>query len=103
MRALAATLRGLAGPLGTVGKVDLENWESPRGREVKGEIQRGAGAAASASDELLHLATEIARAADRVEQAQFDWSARAEAALADAARGQTAQGAATGSRGAARP
>lgn len=76
MRALAATLRGLAGPLGSVGRVDLENWESPRGREVKAQIERGSEVAVDASDQLLQLAAEVSREADRVQDAQLDWSVR---------------------------
>lgn len=77
MRALAQTLRGLAGPLGTVGRVDLDNWESPRGREVKADIQHGADTAARASDRLIALADEISRAAERLADAQHDWAVRA--------------------------
>lgn len=76
MRSLAQTLRGLAAPLAGVGRVDLDNWESPRGREVKARIQDGADTAAREADQLVQLADELSRAADRLADAQLDWAVR---------------------------
>ncbi|HEX6681596.1 MAG TPA: hypothetical protein VF062_02320 [Candidatus Limnocylindrales bacterium] len=74
MRALAASLRSLAGPLGAIDRVDLQNWESPRGREIKAQIEHGSKVAAEVADQLRQLATEVSRAADGLEDEQLDWA-----------------------------
>lgn len=74
MRALAASLQSLAGPLGMIGRVDLENWESARGREVKAQIQHGSKVSAEVADRLRQLAAQVSRAADALEDEQLDWA-----------------------------
>ena len=74
MRALAQTLRGFAAPLGGLSTVDLSNWESPRGRAVKADIQQGADTAGQVAGDLRSLAADLVREADRLEDDQLDWS-----------------------------
>ncbi|MFN2497068.1 MAG: hypothetical protein ABR608_14365 [Pseudonocardiaceae bacterium] len=76
MLALADQLRGFARILGAQSKVDLQNWESRRGREVKTDIQQAVNASHRGSDRLEQLAAEIRRAAERLRQEQLDWSVR---------------------------
>ncbi|MGH3916163.1 MAG: hypothetical protein ACRDTC_22565 [Pseudonocardiaceae bacterium] len=74
--ALADQLRGFARILGAQSEVDLQNWESRRGREVKADIHRAAKAAHQGSDRLEQLAADVRRAAQQLEQEQIAWSVR---------------------------
>lgn len=76
MFALADQLRGFARMLGALSDVDLRNWESRRGREVKADIQRAVHASRRGSDRLEQLAADVRRAAQQVEQEQIAWSVR---------------------------
>jgi len=76
MFALADQLRGFARILGAQSDVDLQNWESRRGREVKADLQRAAAASHRGADRLEQLAAEVRRAAAQVEQEQLAWSVR---------------------------
>ena len=76
MVALADQLRGFARILGGPSEVDLQTWESRRGREVKADIQRAATAAHRGADRLEQLAADVRRAAQQVEQEQLAWSVR---------------------------
>ncbi len=81
MRAIAATLRDVAGPLGSQGKVELENWESPRGRAVRADLASAVAVAGRVAGDVGQLASLLEREADAVEADQQIWAARREAAL----------------------
>ena len=83
MRAIAAQLRGVAGPLGSQSKVSMRNWESPRGRAVRADVNTAVAAAGRASREVGQAASLLEREADLVEGEQKVWEARRQAALSN--------------------
>ena len=88
MRALAAQLRSVAGPLGSQHKVSLQNWESPRGRAVRADLSSAAAVAGRVSGEVGRLAGLLEREADTVEGEQQGWEARRQAALSHIPKGK---------------
>ncbi len=81
MRAIAAELRGVAGPLGAQHDVRLKNWESPRGRAVRADLSAAAAAAGRVSGELGRLAGLLEQEAGDLEGELQVWEARRQAAL----------------------
>jgi hypothetical protein len=79
MRAIAAKLRGVAGPLGSQKDVRLANWESPRGRAVRADLSSAVAVAGRVSGEVGRLAGLLEREADSVEGDLKVWEARRDA------------------------
>lgn len=92
MRAIAAKLRGVAGPLGSQKDVRLANWESARGRAVRADLSSAVAVAGRVSGEVGRLASLLEREADAVEGDQKVWEARRKSLAAAQAKAQSQGG-----------
>jgi hypothetical protein len=90
MRALAHRLQAEAGRLSKYESLDLSNWQANKALEVRADLQTYVAQTQMATNQLEDAARLLTTAADRVEQAQLDWTTRK--ALADAAHSHIPEG-----------